>query len=400
MIIDAVLILAGGDGDRFAPLLHKMTYQFAGKSLIEHVITGIKGYAKKIIVVGNKENQSRLRDILKHVEITFVQQNSDTGGMADAVLAASSEISGSLLILNANDLFDFSIIPTLVTKTLAANAQFGFVAKRMDSYFPGGYVRFENENPVAIIEKPGAGNEPSQYVRLVVDYYQNGKLFMDTLHKISSTDDQYETAMTSVMQSNSTVCLPYDGDWSTLKYSWHVLDMQNYAFTHLLEPKISDKSHIHKTAVIDGDVYIGKNVTIGAYVKISGPCFIDDNVIIGDHSLIRLSTVCKNVVVGSGCEVARSYLNTGVMLHRNYVGDSVMGVNSSMGAGAVTANYRFDAKKIQTPVKDIMTNTNKEKLGLITGDNVKIGVNACTYPGVKIAAGSTVLPGEVVQRDK
>jgi NDP-sugar pyrophosphorylase family protein len=400
MQIDTILILAGGDGDRFAPLSHKMTYRFVGKSLIKHVVEGVSSYAKQIVVVSNEVNQPILKEILKDQSVLFALQKSDKGGMADAVLAASEHILGNLLILNANDLFDFTIIPTLVERTHTSGAQFGFVAKHSKTYFPGGYVRFENDMPVAIVEKPGAGNEPSSYVRLVVDYYTDGKVFVEKLRSMNTSDDQYETAMTSVMQNYPTICFKYDGDWATLKYSWHVLEMQQYAFSHMLTASVNKGGHIHETAAIDGNVYIGKNVTVGAFVKIGGPCYIGDNVVIGDHSLVRSSTLCDNVVVGSGCEVARSYLAEGVMLHRNYVGDSVLGSNSSMGAGAVTANFRFDAQTVQSPVKGAMVDTQKGKLGLIAGDNVKIGVNACTYPGVKLSNGSVVFPGEVVKKDK
>lgn len=400
MELDTILILAGGDGDRFAPLSHKMTYRFNGKPLIAHIIEGVKQYGKKVVVVSSEANRAMLEDLLAEYSVQFAVQKSDKGGMADAVLASKQFITGGLLLLNANDLFDFAIIPQLIKTTQTAQAKFGFVAKYMESYFPGGYVQFENENPVAIVEKPGAGREPSPYVRLVVDYYPDGNLFVEALGGLQTSDDQYETAMTSVMQKNPSVCIKYEGDWATLKYSWHVLEMQNYAFGHLIRPSMNKGQEIHPTAQIEGDVYMGNGVKVGAFVKISGPCFIGDNCVIGDHSLIRESTLCNNVVVGSGCEVARSYLNEGVMLHRNYVGDSVLGSRTSMGAGAVTANFRFDAKPVKTPVKGTMVDTNKAKFGLISGDKVKIGVNACTFPGVKLTAGSVVLPGEVVQKDK
>lgn len=400
MLIDTILVLAGGDGDRFAPLSHKMTYRFNGKPLIAHIIDGVKQYGKKVVVVSSEANRAMLGDLLAEYSVQFAVQTSDKGGMADAVLASKQFITGGLLLLNANDLFDFAIIPQLIKTTQSAQAKFGFVAKHMNMYFPGGYVQFENDNPVAILEKPGAGKEPSHYVRLVVDYYPDGNIFIDALSRLQTSDDQYETAMTTVMQNYPSICIKYEGDWATLKYSWHVLEMQKYIFRHMVTTSVEKLGEIHPTAQIEGEVYIGKNSKVGAFVKMSGPCYVGENVIVGDHSLVRQSTLCNNVVVGSGCEVARSYLNEGVMLHRNYVGDSILGNNTTMGAGAVTANYRFDAKTIQTPIKDAMIETNNEKLGLITGSNVKIGVNACTYPGVKLTEGVVVLPGEVVKKDK
>ena len=71
-----------------------------------------------------------------------------------------------------------------------------------------------------------------------------------------------------------------------------------------------------------------------------------------------------------------------------------------MGAGAVTANYRFDKKTIKTPIKNVLVDSGNVKFGLIAGEQVRIGVNASTYPGVKLSAGAIVLPGEVVTKDR
>jgi len=219
------------------------------------------------------------------------------------------------------------------------------------------------------------------------------------LERHSSSDDLYERAFSALLKKKYATCFKYDGGYATLKYSWHILSMQDYFLVHHLTKSIDSSTTIHKTATIEGDVFMGKNVKVGAYSKITGPCYIGDNVIIGDHSLIRNSTVEQYSLIGSGCEVARSYLAKGVMLHRNYVGDSVLSEGVSMGAGAVTANYRFDAQTIKTPIKGILVDSKKGKFGLIAGKDVKIGVNASTYPGVKLSAKTMILPGEVVKKD-
>jgi len=222
---------------------------------------------------------------------------------------------------------------------------------------------------------------------------------MKELKTLASTDDQYEQGMSILMKQKPTTCLKYEGNWATLKYSWHVLSMQEYFFSHYLKKSIDSSAAIHKTATVEGNVFIGKNVKIGAYCKITGPCYIGENVTIGDHSLVRSSTVEADSLIGSGCEVARSYLSKGVLLHRNYVGDSILSEGVSLGAGAVTANYRFDAQTIKTPIKGKLVDSKRGKFGLIAGRDVRIGVNVSTYPGVKLSAKTMVLPGEVVKKD-
>ena len=399
-LIDTILILAGGDGDRFSPLRDKMQYRFNGVSLLRHIVGGVLSYGKQVIIVTAAHNQEAITKDLAGTAVSFVTQAQDKGGMADAVLAAKDKLQGSALILNANDVFDFTIIPELVDRTTEEQSSLGLVAKYIQDYFPLAYVQFAGDKAVSIVEKPGADKRPSNYGTLVVDYFPHVEEFVQALEHESATDDQFERAMAAMMKQTPATCVKYEGDWATIKYSWQVLSMQQYFFKKLGTKKVDPSATIHPTAVVEGNVAIGKNVKIGAFVKIAGPCFIGDNCIIGDHSLVRESTVNDRVLIGAGCEVARSYLSTGVMLHRNYVGDSVLGEQVLMGAGAVTANYRFDKKTIQTPVKGTMVDSGNTKFGLIAGTNAKIGVNATTYPGVKLAEGTVVLPGEMVTKDK
>lgn len=400
MKIHTVLILAGGDGDRFYPLEQKMRFKFNGKTVLQHIVESISDLAEHIVIVTNSTNQPLIKSDLTSYPVTYVIQSKDDGGMADAVLAAGDVLPKDVLILNGNDLIDFSILPTLISQTKTENTLIGFAAIHLTEYFPSGYVRFEQDKAVEIIEKPLPENRPSEYARLVTDYFPVAAEFIQALKTCASSDDQYEKGMSILMGKKPATCLKYEGDWTTLKYSWHVLSMQEYFFSHNLQKSIDSSAAIHKTATIEGDVFIGKNVKVGAYCKITGPCYIGNNVVIGDHSLIRNSTVEENALVGSGCEVARSYLGKGVMLHRNYVGDSVLSEGVTMGAGAVTANYRFDAQTIKTPIKGILVDSKKEKFGLIAGVGVKLGINVSTYPGVKLSAETMILPGELVTKDK
>ena len=114
-------------------------------------------------------------------------------------------------------------------------------------------------------------------------------------------------------------------------------------------------------AKIVGPVAFGKNCIVGHGALIVGPAFFGDDCVIGHAS-----------------EVARSIFgNNSRAAHFNYVGDSVLGSNVNLGAGAKLANLRFDKKEIR----------GCEKLGAILGDNVQIGCNAVLDPGVEIESG-------------
>ena len=114
---------------------------------------------------------------------------------------------------------------------------------------------------------------------------------------------------------------------------------------------------------------------------------------------MRGSIVGPHCVVGFGSEVARSYLAGEVELHHNYLGDSVLDRDTSMGWGATTANYRIDQRTVPSVVMGQRIDTGRDKLGLATGAGVRIGVNASLMPGVKIGAGALIGPAIRVTRD-
>jgi len=85
--------------------------------------------------------------------------------------------------------------------------------------------------------------------------------------------------------------------------------------------------------------------------------------------------------------------------HLSYVGDSILGNGTSLGAGTVTANLRFDDSTIQSEIKEQRINSQRRKLGAIIGDGVRTGINVSIFPGVKIGAGAWIWPGVTISRD-
>jgi bifunctional UDP-N-acetylglucosamine pyrophosphorylase/glucosamine-1-phosphate N-acetyltransferase len=146
-------------------------------------------------------------------------------------------------------------------------------------------------------------------------------------------------------------------------------------------------------------VFIGRDVRIfpGAYVV--GPALISHGSVIGHNALVRGSIVGPRCVIGFGSEVARSYLAEGVELHHNYVGDSVFDRETSMGYGAVTANYRLDGRTVPMFAGSERIDTGRMKLGLALGAGARLGVNTSTMPGVRIGAGAIIGPNLRVTRD-
>ncbi len=130
---------------------------------------------------------------------------------------------------------------------------------------------------------------------------------------------------------------------------------------------------------------------------IKGPCYIGDNCVIGNNSLIReYSNLENNCLVGAFAEITRSIFQEDVHIHSGYFGDSIFGKGCRIGAGTVTANVRIDRGEIKSVVKGEKIETGLDSLGAIVGENTKIGVHCSLMPGKLIGSNCTIGPNSVV----
>jgi len=139
---------------------------------------------------------------------------------------------------------------------------------------------------------------------------------------------------------------------------------------------------IHKSATIAPTAHIGVNVIIGAEAEVRHCAFIRNDVIVGCNAVIGNSTELKNVILFDSVQVP----------HYNYVGDSILGYKSHLGAGAITSNVKSDGSQVFVCCADERVATYLKKFGAILGDNVEVGCNAVLNPGTIIGSGTTVYP--------
>lgn len=401
--IKNILILAGGDSTRFWPLQKKNLLLFFDKPLVFHLIENIKDFAGKITVVLSHLNKNYFEDYRKNYNLKNIQvviQDEKKFGMAGAVLSAKNYIDGEVLILNAEDIFDYSVLPQLINK-LKSDCEYVLLAKKVESYFPGGYMAFKNGKLTAIIEKPKPEEIPSSLVRLVADYFSNINILVDGLEEVmGQRDDAYEVALSHLLKKSIKAdYVLYENYCFVLKYPWHILPMMKYFLGTIKENFIDQSAQISKQAVITPPVVIEKNVKVGDFAKIVGPTYIGEGTFVADHTIVYQSHIGKNCIVGGYSEVTRSYLASGVVLHRNYVGDSVLDKKVMMGAEAATANFRFDEKTVVSMITGKKIDSGLQKFGTIIGADSKIGVGATILPGVKIGRNTFIGPGEIVDKD-
>jgi bifunctional UDP-N-acetylglucosamine pyrophosphorylase/glucosamine-1-phosphate N-acetyltransferase len=395
------VVLAAGVGKRFWPFAtDKSLFRFFDKPLITHTLTQLTqaGFTDAIVVT-NAANDKTIR--LLHVTgltIRTVVQAAPTG-MADALLSAQKLVGKRpMLVLNAEDVVDMSLTKELSSAIRLKEAF--VVGRKVTSYFDGGYLKLSGEKLTGIVEKPGQGKTPSNYVNLVFHYFPDPSAFFALLASSKSAkDDVYETALNAFAGQGSVRMIPYDGLWFPIKYPWHVLPMMEYFLANRLVPSQGKHVEIHHNVSISGPVYLGDNVRIFENTKIVGPVFIGDGTIIGNNNIIRDSMLGAHSVTGFNTDITRSFIGNDCWFHTNYVGDSVIENDVSMGSGTVTANLRLDEGEIGSVISGQRQTTGRHKLGAMIGSHVRIGVNSSIMPGVKIGSNSMVGAGITLSAD-
>ena len=139
---------------------------------------------------------------------------------------------------------------------------------------------------------------------------------------------------------------------------------------------------------IGDDIWIHKSVKLPKFYTIKGPCIIDHDANIRPSAYIRGNVVIgANSVLGNSCEIKNSILYDSVEVpHFNYVGDSILGYKSHMGAGSITSNL----KSTKTNVVINNMETNLRKVGAFLGDYVEIGCNSVLNPGTIVGTNTAI----------
>jgi len=399
-----VILLAGGESIRFWPFTHKNLTPFFGKSLLYwHYEQLVRIGVKNVVVVANKDSIKDIKSVPvpKKLFVTFAVQEGR--GPGQAVLAAGVYLEDKpVLILNGSDIYEDDLLRQMMDIYRRNPECLSIAAVRVTSYFPGGYMKLKKDGTIAeIIEKPKEGKEPSDIVSLVVDVIPNIRTFSAVLETYKKRPaDGYERAVNKLLK-DGTKGLPVltTSEWLYLKYPWHILNVMDACLATIQGQNIDSTVKIGQFVTIEGPVIIEEDVKISEGTKIVGPVFIGRGTIVGNNNIIRRSHIGSMCVTGFSTDITRSYIGNNSWFHTNYIGDSVIAPDVSMGSGTVLANLRLDESAISSKVKDEQINTRRVKLGAMIGKGVRIGVNVSIMPGVKIGSRSFVGAGVVLGED-
>lgn len=394
------LLLLAGQSKRFWPLKEKTLFPVLGKSLLEHQVARLqKGGVKEIVMVGGAHNLAPAKKLFPKLKL--IEQQDLSLGMRGALLSALPKIGkGPVMIVSGNDVIDPAGYKALLTEAKKKGVDGAILAQKVESYFPGGYLTLKGSRITGIVEKPGAGQEPSDLVNIVAHVHNDVLALLETLKKTQSQwDDAYEVAMDKLLQTKTYHAVKYTGNWQAVKYPWHMLPLLGTLLDGLQKPKIDKSAKVHRLACVEGPVIIEAGAKILAHATVKGPAYIGKDAVIGTGALVRGSSIGNRCVIGFNSEIKSSVLASDVWTHMTYIGDSVIGHNVSFGGGCMTGNFRLDEGEISSMVGDAQVPTGLHKLGVIVGDDCRFGIQIGMNPGVKVGEGTFVAGGTFLTED-
>ena len=158
------------------------------------------------------------------------------------------------------------------------------------------------------------------------------------------------------------------------------LDPEQYA-------EVSPQVWVHRTATVAPTAYLGAPCIIGAGTEVRHCAFVRGSALVGENCVVGNSVELKNVILFDNVQTP----------HYNYVGDSILGYRSHMGAGSITSNVKSDKTLVTVKYQGEKITTGLKKFGAILGDCVEVGCNSVLNPGSVICPNSNIYPLSMVR---
>jgi len=146
--------------------------------------------------------------------------------------------------------------------------------------------------------------------------------------------------------------------------------------------QVAPQVWVHVSATVAPTAFLGAPCIIGAETEVRHGAFIRGSALVGKGCVVGNSVELKNVILFDGVQVP----------HYNYVGDSILGYKSHMGAGSITSNIKSDKTLVTVRSSDEAIETGLLKMGAMLGDLVEVGCNSVLNPGTVIGRESNIYP--------
>ena len=403
------VVLAAGKGVRLWPLTEnrsKHMIPVAGKPIVEHVISAIRSAGIRSIVLVTRYRSELVKKHIGNgsklgVTVDYVDQ-PDISGTASAISMARDQVGSNDFLVAYGDLV---VTPRAIKRVVDTYRKKGrkptiglIPVSRPESY---GMAKVSGDLLTEIIEKPSQSQSPSNLANTGI-YVLNPTIFDHLQTTLRSGRGEFEITDTisSLAKTGTPVAWARidPSDWQDIGKPWDVLAANARL---LARSKRRIAGRIEEGAKVTGQVTIEKGALIRTGTVIEGPARIGEGAVIGPLAHIRAGTcVGKRSAIGAFCEVKNSIIMDHTKIpHLSYVGDSIIGEHCNLAAGTMVANLKLSDNTVRMRIKDSLVDTGLRKLGIVTGDNVRTGINASFMPGIRIASGAVIPACSVVSED-
>lgn len=422
-----IIILAGGKGTRMKSVKPKVLQTLAGKPLLKHVLDTCKSLqADNTILIYGYQGQM-VKDEIKDDALIWAEQAKQlgTGHAVQMALPHLPQTGKSLILYGDVPLTQLTTLQKLIEHNTHG---ISMLTLSVDNPFGLGRIIRKDNQVIAIIEEKDATDAQKQIKEINSGIYcVDNKLLHQYLPKLNNDNAQGEYYLTDIIKMAvadniviDTISPALDFEiegvndriqLAHLERQWQLYQANQLMKqgVHIIDPSRFDlrgEANFGSDVVIDVNVVIEGNCTIGNHVKIGAGSVIkdstiSDNTVIAPYSVFENATVGQNnqigpfarlrpnavtaddVHIGNFVELKNTQMAQGSKAnHLAYLGDSVIGEKTNIGAGTITANYD-GVNKFKTTI----------------GDEVRIGSNAVLVAPVTIGNKVTVGAGSVITKD-
>ncbi len=393
-MIQAV-IMAAGKSTRTWPLTltkPKPLLKVMNKEIIKHNLDALQGLVGEVIIIVGFKKEMIIEEIghkYGKLKIRYAEQKTQLG-TGHALKYVEKLIKGKFIVMGGDDIFS--------KKDIKACLRHKYAVLGCKVEDPGRFGVFvvKGKEVKKVVEKP------KKFVSDIANaglYVFDKSVFKFKLRKSQRGEYEIIDYINALIKKERVVCENVKGRWLSVGYPWDLIEANSVLVS---EMKNDIKGKVEKNVIVEGKLKAGKGTKIlsGTYTK--GNVIIGENCLIGPNCYLR-----GNTSIGNGCHIGQAVeiknsiiMDNAKVPHLSYIGDSVIGKNSNLGAGTITANLKHDNENVRSVVKGKIVDTGRRKLGTIIADDVHTGINTTIYPGRKIWPGVSTLPGETIDKDK
>jgi bifunctional UDP-N-acetylglucosamine pyrophosphorylase/glucosamine-1-phosphate N-acetyltransferase len=393
-MIQAV-IMAAGKSTRTWPLTltkPKPLLKVMNKEIIKHNLDALQGLVGEVIIIVGFKKEMIIEEIghkYGKLKIRYAEQKTQLG-TGHALKYVERLIKGKFIVMGGDDIFS--------KKDIKACLRHKYAVLGCKVEDPGRFGVFvvKGKEVKKVVEKP------KKFVSDIANaglYVFDKSVFKFKLRKSQRGEYEIVDYINALIKKERVVCENVKGRWLSVGYPWDLIEANNVLVSEI---KNDIKGRIEKNVIVKGKLIVGKGTEIlsGTYIK--GNVIIGENCLIGPNCYLR-----GNTSIGDGCHIGQAVeiknsviMDNAKVPHLSYIGDSVIGENSNLGAGTITANLKHDNKNVRSVVKGKIVDTGRRKFGTIIADDVHTGIKTTIYPGRKIWPGVSTLPGEIIDKDK